>query len=140
MPNEIIVLNLDRVIQRLRDYPDIAGPAYTRATQKSLLLLAGELATYPPAPADSSYDRTGLLGREWTIATPEVQSLGAEFVGAIGTGVIYAEYVQGEEQAWMHVGVWQTAQEIADDRRRRIMAIYAAATREVEESINKDTA
>ena len=138
MPTEIIVLNLPRVIARLEQYPDIAGPESERATRAALLSIAAALADYPER-AGSSYDRTGTLGREWTEATPEARAMGSGFEGEIGNNTGYAAFVQGEEQAWMHVDIWSTAQQIADDRRRSIIGYYGAASRRIEAAINAVT-
>jgi hypothetical protein len=77
-------------------------PAAVRATAR----LRRPLMTYPPAPVDSSYTRTGTLGRSWTDA---VEVSPAEIRATIGTNVGYAPYVQAEEyQAEVHRGRWLT--------------------------------
>jgi hypothetical protein len=73
---------------------------------------------YPPAPPNSSYRRTGQLGR--SIST-KVQALNDIVVGEIGTNLDYAPHVisseatpNGGPQAWMHKDRWWTLQGVVD--------------------------
>jgi hypothetical protein len=48
------------------------------------------MQAYPPAPAQSSYKRTGTYGRRWTV---RVSRSGNGLSGTVGTNVPYAAYV-----------------------------------------------
>jgi hypothetical protein len=64
--------------------------------------LKNELQVYPPPPPESTYRRTGTLGRSW-----HVKRQGSSAI--VGNPTPYAPYVQSEsQQAWMHEGRWQT--------------------------------
>ncbi len=101
----------------LQDLIDKLEPRAIRAPLRSgmyrgLLIIHGRLPPYPPAPPNSTYIRTGTLGRS---ISERVQDTEDGIVGLIGTNVTrqssssgYAEYVIGgpAEQAWMHEGRW----------------------------------
>lgn len=63
--------------------------------------------TYPPKPANSTYDRTMKLGQAW-FTDPVVRS-GDQARLNMGNKMIYAPFVKHEgSQAWMHRNVWET--------------------------------
>lgn len=68
--------------------------------------MAARLARYPRPPASSTYVRTGTLRQAW-------RSTGASLHYVVGNNVRYATYVQGSDQAWMHRGRWETAEQAA---------------------------
>ena len=73
-------------------------------------LIRADIKQYPPPPQDSTYVRTGTLGRSWSKKVSKMQAI-------IGNNTRYAPYVQDEDrQAWMHRGRWQTAQSVARDK------------------------
>ena len=93
---------------------------------RSLERFRADLAHYPPARTDSTYRRTGRLGRSWAIRY-SVTARGIE--GETGTNVEYGPYVQdAERQAWMHRGRWDNTDE---DVARRHRAAVLADFREV---------
>lgn len=64
------------------------------------------MAKYPPPPPNSSYRRTGRLGRAWT---HEVKAGLFSIETIIGNNTPYAPDVQGAgTQSEVHVGRWQT--------------------------------
>lgn len=75
-----------------------------------------DLAHYPAPPADSTYRRTGTLGRSWALRHT-INARGIE--GETGTNVEYGPFVQEEErQAWMHRGRWDNTDENVANRNR----------------------
>lgn len=103
---------LQPVIQALRNYPQIATQILRGTVRDILVMIAGRAATYPPAPADSTYIRTGTLGRLWTTAKPEIKASASLLEGRIGNKTPYGPYVQSaDEQAWMHLGRWTTIEQ-----------------------------
>lgn len=84
------------------------------------LSLTSKLKQYPPAPANSSYQRTGTLRHRWTYA---VDDDGSEAV--IGNFTPYAPYVQGrEQQRWYHKRTgWQTAEDLLDGKKDDIVKV-----------------
>ena len=97
----------------------------------SLALLHGRLATYPTPLTNSSYRRTGTLGRSWTTA---ISAISDGIRGEVGNNVGYAPYVQGgaatePNQAWMHAGRWQTDVQVMQQSEAQIRALFEDAVR-----------
>ena len=87
--------------------------------------LIKRLSTYPPPPPDSTYIRTGELGRGWADEGVSVDAIGTnQFADQVSVTmrnpVEYAPFVQGDpglgdpHQAFMHVGRWETDQQALD--------------------------
>jgi hypothetical protein len=76
------------------------------AMQKAGARLRTELAKYPAPPPNSTYRRTGKLGRSWT---HRVNVNLITTTALIGNNTPYAPDVQGEgTQVPIHQGRWQT--------------------------------
>lgn len=81
-----------------------------------------DLPSYPAPPADSTYSRTGELGRRFYVGQVDVGPNSATVT--IGNNTPYAGYVVGPDsgsphQAWMHRGRWwQLDKEMEKDVRR----------------------
>lgn len=109
---------IDDLLKRL----DVVGDTKTlRDGMTSVAVsLTTKLKQYPPAPANSSYQRTGTLRHRWTYA---VDDDGSEAV--IGNVTPYAPYVQGREsQTWFHKRTgWQTAENLLDGKKEDIVKI-----------------
>lgn len=118
------------------NYEDNATPALQRlqaglpaairqATEEAVLYVHGKVPEYPPPPGESSYTRTGTLGRS---ITTKVEAIGSGAVGSIGTAVVYAGYVIDENrQAWMHRGRWWTLQGVVRGSKDAIIGFYQRA-------------
>ena len=123
---EIVITGIDEIVER---FGRAQANEFLRPPMvASLALLHGQLATYPAPPMNSSYRRTGTLGRSWTTkVTPGVDGI----VGEIGTDVPYAPFVQGgsgpRQQAWMHQGRWQTDEQVIHANESRIRALFRDA-------------
>ena len=99
---------------------------------RSLERFRVDLAHYPSPPEESSYRRTGRLGRSWALRYT-VNARGIE--GETGTNVEYAQRVQSEElQAWMHRDRWDTDETIANRHRGAILADFH---QEVQAELNR---
>jgi hypothetical protein len=103
-----------------------ASSAVLRAAmQASCDLVQRQLAVYPPARSGSQYRRTGTLGRRWTT---KVTGAGYDVEGVVGNNTAYGPYVMDwHDQAWMHVGVWPIAQDVAGQAENEIAAIFEDA-------------
>lgn len=110
---------LTELIARMQAYPDVLKRKVGVAMNAVLLKLWENVPAYPPAPDNSSYTRTGELGRSLGSgegggvgadhpAIYEVREMGAAgYEAHFGTNLNYAGYViSDEEQAWMHQGRW----------------------------------
>jgi hypothetical protein len=110
-PIDIEVRGANRVANKFRtaaaQFPartDAAVGSWARKTAKRL-----KGTPYPPKPAGSTYRRTGRLANKWRA---EKQKDGVWDIindAKSPRGVFYADYVVGEEQAWMHEGRWWQA-------------------------------
>lgn len=124
----IIVTGSDEVIARLNRINDArwAGPP----AEASLRLLQNKLSTYPPQRAGSKYERTGDLGRFWTVGggdnTPQ------RVTRKLGNRKEYAPWVQSKLlQARIHRGRWLTEVAAVEQSRDEIAAIFRAAIERV---------
>lgn len=120
MPAEpiITIRGLDEVIQRMEQYPDELHKGMEAAMDATMLVLWENVPPYPPPPDNSSYRRTGTLGRTLGSSMSggksggepdiyEVRPIGSGFEGRFGTRLEYAPYVIGDDtQAWMHYQWW----------------------------------
>lgn len=101
-------------------------------TNKVVGFVIGKTPPYPPEPSNSTYDRTGRLGRSVrelqgsnpdALSRTEVRPFGA--VGFIGTRVESSPYVIDEQnQAWMHRGRWWTLQNFVKGLTGQIVEMY----------------
>lgn len=138
--SDVVVLNVPNVAGALDAYPHIAAPLYERAAEAALLDVVGVVAEYPPKPPQSEYRRTGTLGRQWHVARPEFRSSATEFTASLGNMTSYGEFVQGDDQAWMHRGRWWPVSQMVKARADRLESFFEAAARQIEKQIAKETA
>ena len=121
----ITVKNLDAVIRKIDglergDY--LSGVASAGAD-----LLRADMRRYPPPPPNSTYRRTGTLGKSWTKTTMR-GGKGGGWVAQIGTRLKYAPFVQdATRQAAVHQGRWQTVQDVAKNRRDDVVRFCVKA-------------
>jgi hypothetical protein len=118
MRPSIEVRGLDELHARFRQFPQKWSKALGKTLQASLLILQGSVPKYPRPPADSTYRRTGMLGRSLGSAVGggkvgrpdifEVRKMGGFQEGRFGSRLKYAPYVVGEQQAAVHQGRWWT--------------------------------
>ena len=120
------IRHLPEVQAAMRKRAAALNPALMRAAMRARGLLVPELKTYPAPPANSRYTRTGRLGRGWERATPLNGGTGFQLINSTE----YAGLVQGDRQAWMHQGRWETASSIAHRLAEEILAAYEDAVKE----------
>lgn len=102
--------------------------AFRTAMDRSVKYVHEEIPPYPAPPAGSTYTRTMQLDR--SIGT-EVRSVGSDFIGTIGTNLIYAPYVISTEkvdargpQAKVHRGRWWTLQGVLEKAKGQVQRIF----------------
>lgn len=108
-------------MELVQELPELALDAAQPAMVDSLIYLHGQLPDYPPAMPDSTYKRTGMLGRRFT---ESVSRNDEGVVGELGTNLAYAPWVVGPDypgeeiggrtkfQAQVHVDRWWQFDEI----------------------------
>lgn len=117
--------NLQEVIDGFQALPRYVGADVRDSLTPVIDDLKQALAIYPAERPGQRYVRTGDLGRGWTEAKPQfVLKAGGAIDMRLTNPVDYTDLVQGERQAWMHAGRWQTAEvvltEFADDITRGV--------------------
>jgi len=117
--NSVEIRGLDEFIALMRQFPRKLSQISEIGMRATLLALWENVPPYPPPPTDSTYRRTGTLGR--TLGSSEtggtsagqpdiyqVKKLGSGMVeGRFGTKLDYAPHVIGEDPAWMHYRWWK---------------------------------
>ena len=129
-----------RELRRLRDAlagaPEMAMERLATTVEQVLMLLATYAAEYPAKPGDSSYRRTGTLGRLWTQGRPRIVMSGHVLDARIENATPYGSCVQDpERQARMHRGLWQTTDDVVEQHAREIDPLLASAGYEIVEGI-----
>jgi hypothetical protein len=79
------------------------------------------ISKYPPPPANSSYVRTGALGRGWSSTT---KASGDAIESNVTNSVEYAKYVHGGKFAYIG---WKTLDDIAGDQWKKTVSELAKA-------------
>jgi hypothetical protein len=115
---------LDLVLRGVDAFGKAAEEELTKAIRSALSRVGRQLAVYPPP---LNYRRTGNLGRGWTNAQPQISASGAGVRGELTNVVSYADRVQGDRQAPIHVGRWRTAQQVLDSMEAEIDDTIEAA-------------
>lgn len=98
------------------------------AMEESLALLQADMATYP-TQRQTTYRRTGTLGRRWT---SRINSDATR--GELGNNTPYGPYVQdAQRQAHWFRGYWQTDEDVIHRREPAIRGIFERAMGRVAE-------
>ena len=121
----ITVSNLEHVTRKLENLE--RGDYLQGVANAGGQLLRAEMRKYPPPPPNSSYRRTGTLGKSWA---QKVTRLAGGWSAIVGTRLNYAPYVQDEtRQAEVHQGRWQTIQSVAADKKDEVFNFMRRAIR-----------
>ena len=128
---EIQLKGIDELISKLSSIN--AMKALEPPMHKAMFRLQTPLATYPPAPANSKYVRTGTLGRRWTT---DVDVKSDEIIGKVGNNTEYAPRVQSarfQKPIFKRIG-WKTDREVLDQELPAIVKDFQEA---VDKEVNK---
>lgn len=135
MPVEIKITGLDKIYLLFADMPNKMRKFLRTGMEQSLLVLHENVPPYPPAPATSSYIRTGMLGKSLgsseaggKAGTPTVYSIKSndvQTIGQFGTQLSYAKYViDPDRQAYMHKGRWWTMNTIKVKSEKKVIQVW----------------
>ena len=113
----IQIKGIDALVQKLGK---VEGTKHLRPPmQRSVYRLQARMAQYPAQRTNSSYRRTGTLGRKWT---SKIEQGNGIIRGKVGNNASYAPLVQSYQfQARIHRGLWQTDRYIVDTEYRTIV-------------------
>lgn len=135
MSNVIEVRGLDELIARMKAFPTQLKDAMKVTMDAAMLALWENVPPYPPPPSDSTYVRTGTLGRTLgsgeaggkASGTPEVyevRALGSGYEGHFGTNLEYAPYVIGDDTQARHMAHWWKVSAIAEKANEKIQGLF----------------
>lgn len=128
MSAEIAFPNLNQLQAAIAALPRLLQQALADVGPRALLIVAADLADYPAAPAGSTYQRTGTLGRLWTGAQPVwSNTTGLGFTGTLANATPYGPYVQDAQQQAPWMDYWKTNQEALDAHLAEIAALLSDA-------------
>lgn len=129
------IRGMQEIQDKMAAFPEKLNAVNQSGMQASLLVLQENAPPYPPPPQDSTYRRTGSLGRTLGSSmsggksgTPDIfvtKKLGNGIEGRFGTNLNYAPYVIGDDtQAAVHAGRWWTMKDIAEKSQEKILKIW----------------
>jgi hypothetical protein len=138
---DIEIRGLQEAIQKYKDAPQKLRAGLRKTMFTSLDIVHENVKPYPPPPTDSSYRRTGTLGRTLgasrggalTGSKPDIyrvqQTSADNMTGYFGTKLDYAPYVIGGAQddpgqAWMHKSRWWTIDDVAEAAKEKVQAAW----------------
>ena len=122
----IQIKGIDELIRKLGK---VEGTKHLRQPmQRAVYRLQARMAQYPAQRTNSSYRRTGTLGRKWT---SKIEQGNGSITGKVGNNASYAPLVQSYRfQARIHRGLWQTDRYVVDTEYRTIVRDFENAISE----------
>lgn len=130
------------LLQRMQRYPQKLDGVMRTAAEASLLVIHENVPPYPDQLPDSTYVRTGTLGRSMGVGMtggqlgqPDIRTIkkvGSGFYeGEFGSKLDYAPQVIGEEtqRPFFAARGWWTTRDIAKAATAKIVRVYEAAAR-----------
>lgn len=134
--NLVEIKGLDELQKRMSQFPRELEKVQDTTMDASLLTLWENVPPYPERPQDSSYDRTGTLGRSLgvsmsgeKIGKPRIyakKKLGSGMEGQFGTNLEYAPYVIGDQQSRYHF-MWWTMKSVKEKAQDKIVKLWNTA-------------
>ena len=133
MASLVEVKGLDELIAKMKAYPGELRKSLHLTVTSALIVLWENVPAYPPPPEDSTYKRTGTLGKSLgsglsggAVGEPDVftvKSLGSGFEGKFGSNLSYASYVIGEQQS-PRMSHWWTIKTVAEKSADKITRLF----------------
>ena len=118
-------------VEELQKKLGTAGTTKTlrRPMERSVKRLQADMQKYPPQPAGVTYrrgqdPRSEDLGASWT---SKVTRSARGLTGKVGNNTSYAPWVQSHQFQALHMGYWQTDQEVIDKNIKPIIADFKRA-------------
>lgn len=140
MSQLVEIKGLKELLSSMTKYPAELAKTVGVTMVASLNTLWENVPPYPPPPQDSTYRRTGTLGRSLGSSQGggasggepsiyRVRQLGeGNYEGVFGTNLDYAPYVIGDTtQAEVHQGRWWTMQTITQRAAEKINHLWQKA-------------
>lgn len=136
------------LLQRMSAYPDKLDGVMKTVGEAALVVIHENVPAYPPQKKDSTYIRTGLLGRSMgaaqsggIIGEPDVyllKKVGDGYEGEFGSNVTYAPQVIGEQsqKPLFKERGWWTTKTIADKATAKVNQLYETAANKMAAWLN----
>lgn len=135
MTTQIEVRGLKELQARMAQFPAQLEAGQREVMDASLLTLWENVPPYPKISFNSSYRRTGMLGRSLGTSAAggkgsgkpsiyETKKLGGGFEGRFGTDLDYAPYVIGDFTQAAHMGYWWQMKDIANKASDKITRLW----------------
>lgn len=134
MTTQIEVRGLKELQARMKQFPEQLNAAQEKTMEASLLTLWENVPPYPRISFNSSYRRTGTLGRSLGSSEGggkggkpsiyETKKLGSGYEGRFGTDLSYAQYVIGDTTQAAHMGYWWQMKDIAAKAETKIVRLW----------------
>ncbi len=149
MTTEIEIKGLKELQARMNAFPKQMDAAERATMEASLLTLWENVPPYPKISFDSSYTRTGTLGR--TLGSSmgggkagqpsiyEVKKLGAGVEGRFGSDLEYTQYVIGDNDQAAHMGYWWQMKDIAAKSQAKINKLWVTLADKLTKFLDKNT-
>lgn len=120
----------------MAQYPQKFNAAVKKTMEAAMLTLWENVPAYPAQPPDSTYRRTGTLGRTLGSGesggkggTPdvyEIRQLGGAWEGQFGTNLEYAPYVIGDDTQASQNSHWWRINNIVEAATDKINRLFEA--------------
>ena len=134
MPVRMEVTGLEELRMRMRQFPQKYSAAVRVTLRASLLKLHENVEPYPAPPPESTYERTGTLGRTLgsgmsggNFGQPDIFDVfeqgGNMDRAEFGTRLGYAPFVIGEKQA-ENLSHWWTMEGLAEKSKPAIIRLF----------------
>ena len=131
------VEGLDELRAKMEAFPGVFARGLLTTMQAVLYKVWELIPGYPKPPPNSTYKRTGTLGRTLGVsegghklgkpAIFEVRQRGSQMTsGHIGTNLEYAPQVIGDHQDPVHTGRWYTLKGVAVSAEKAVVQLFEA--------------
>lgn len=130
------------LIQRMQRYPAQLDAAMQKTAKAAILTVHENVPPYPRRP-NSSYRRTGTLGRSLGVGQGggpigsadimQVKRLGTgQYEGTFGSRLSYAPDVVGDPgQKPIHKGIWWTITDVANRAAPKVVRLYEEVSKQM---------
>ena len=133
---------LEELLRRFDQHDEVVRRELRRAMTRAVVGEVGRMPSYPPPPVGSTYRRTLQLGRSLTAmvgqapnAASTVEGQGDTIRGIVGTNVVYAPFVVGQNQAKVHRGRWWRLEASVLSHKAQIEAEFEDAAERIVEAL-----
>lgn len=133
---------LEELLRRFDQHDEVVRRELRRAMTRAVLGEIGRMPSYPPQVPGTSYIRTHYLERSLNAmvgqapaAASAVEGQGDTIRGIVGTNVVYAPFVIGQNQSRVHRGRWWRLEASVLSHKAQIEAEFEDAAERIVEAL-----